>query len=143
MSLDEILGYCGLYCGGCGTFQATTKGTGIEYDPRTSTTCRGCNSNDVSIWCRDCEIKTCARERGLRYCLQCESYPCEKAERFRDDPRYPLHAATPALMARLSEVGLEAWAAEQRQKWICESCGREFGWFSQRCPGCGAAVNVR
>jgi len=23
MNLDETLGYCGLYCGGCGTFQAT------------------------------------------------------------------------------------------------------------------------
>ena len=67
MSTDEALGYCGLYCPGCGAFQATTRGAGIEYEPGLFTTCRGCNSSEVSIWCRDCEIRTCARERGLRF----------------------------------------------------------------------------
>jgi len=45
MSLDETLGYCGLYCGGCGAFQATAAGGGIEYEPGSVTTCRGCNSS--------------------------------------------------------------------------------------------------
>jgi redox-sensing transcriptional repressor len=140
VSTDEALGYCGLYCPGCGAFQATTRGTGIEYEPGLFTTCRGCNSSEVSIWCRDCEIRTCARERGLRYCLQCESYPCEKAERFLADPKCPFHSDTPALMARLNEIGLEAWAEEQSRKWVCKSCGGPFDWFSERCPTCGAEV---
>ncbi|HEY5160258.1 MAG TPA: DUF3795 domain-containing protein [Gaiellaceae bacterium] len=78
MNLDETLGYCGLYCGGCGTFQATAAGGGIEYEPGSITTCRGCNSNELSIWCSDCEIKSCAREKGLRYWLECAGFPCEK-----------------------------------------------------------------
>ena len=143
MRADEILGYCGLYCGGCGTYQATAAGGGIEYEPGFSTTCRGCNSNELSIWCSDCEIKDCAREKGLRYCLECEEFPCEKSRGFMDDARYPYHRDVPELMARLRRVGLETWAEEQRQKWICESCGSEFDWLSQQCPGCGAAVNVR
>jgi redox-sensing transcriptional repressor len=140
LSTDEALGYCGLYCPGCGAFQATIRGAGIEYEPGLFTTCRGCNSSEVSIWCRDCEIRTCARERGLRYCLQCESYPCEKAERFLGDPKCPFHSDTPALMARLSEIGLESWADEQSRRWICKSCGGPFDWFSERCPACGAEV---
>ncbi|HEY5478101.1 MAG TPA: redox-sensing transcriptional repressor Rex [Gaiellaceae bacterium] len=140
MSLDETLGYCGLYCGGCEAFQATAKGAGIEYEPGSFTTCRGCNSSEVSIWCSDCEIKICARERGSRYCLQCESYPCEKTKRFLDDPKCPYHSDTPVLMARLSEIGLEAWADEQSRKWICKSCGGPFDWFSERCPACGVEL---
>jgi len=140
VSSDDVLGYCGLYCGGCGVYQATATAKGIEYEPGSFTTCRGCNSSEVSIWCTDCEIKICARERGLRYCLQCESYPCDKAERFRDDAEYPYHADTPAMMVRLSEIGLEAWAEEQGQKWICKSCGSRIDWFAQRCSNCGVAL---
>jgi hypothetical protein len=143
MNADEVLGYCGLYCPGCGAYQATATGKGIEYEPGSFTTCRGCNSSEVSIWCRDCGIKTCARERGLRYCLECDSYPCEQAQSFRDDPDYSYHADTPVLMARLREIGLEAWAGEQELRWNCTSCGSRFDWFSERCPGCGAAVTTR
>ena len=142
MGLDEILGYCGLYCPGCGAYQATATGAGVEYKPGSFTTCRGCNSAEVSIWCSDCEIKNCARKRGLRYCLECEEFPCEKARGFMDDPEYPYHKDVPELMTRLREVGLEAWADEQSRKWVCRSCGSDFDWFMKSCPGCGAAVNA-
>ena len=46
------------------------------------------------------------------------------------------------MMARLRQVGLETWSEEQSRKWICKSCGHDFDWFSRRCPGRGAAVNV-
>jgi hypothetical protein len=143
MSLDEILGYCGLYCPGCSAYQATVAGGGIEYKPGSITTCRGCNSGEVSIWCADCEIKNCAREKGVRYCLRCADFPCEKSRGFMDDPRYPYHRDVPEMMARLNQVGLEKWAEEQSQRWICTSCGGGFDWFAKSCPGCGVAVNER
>lgn len=143
MNLDEILGYCGLYCPGCGAYQTTAAGGSIEYEPGSVTTCRGCNSSEVSIWCSDCEIKTCAREKGVRYCLECADFPCEKSHRFMDDPRYPYHRDVPETMTRLRKVGLEKWAEEQSQKWVCDSCGGGFDWFAKRCPGCGVVVNVR
>lgn len=142
MSLDETLGYCGLYCGGCGTFQATAAGEGIEYEPGSVTTCRGCNSSELSIWCTGCEIKTCARERGIRYCLECEEFPCEKSRSFMDDARYPYHRDVPEMMTRLRQVGLEKWSAEQSRRWICKSCGHQLDWFMQSCPGCGVSFNA-
>jgi rubrerythrin len=60
-----------------------------------------------------------------------------------DDPRYPYHKDVPEKMARLRQVGLELWSEEQSRKWICKSCGHDFDWFSQACPGCGVAVNLR
>lgn len=143
MSLDEILGYCGLYCRGCAVYQATEAGGGFEYEPGSVATCRGCNSSELSIWCSDCEIKNCARERGVRYCLECEDFPCDKSRRFMYDPELPYHRDVPEMMLRLRQVGLETWAEEQSRKWICKSCGADFSWFAQRCPGCGTAVNVR
>jgi hypothetical protein len=143
MSLDEILGYCGLYCPGCGVYQATATGGGLEYEPGSVTTCRGCNSGEVSLWCSDCEIKLCAREKGVRYCLECGDFPCEKSRGFMDDPRFPYHKDVPEMMERLSQVGLEQWAEEQSRKWVCANCGGGFDWFAESCPGCGIAVNKR
>lgn len=141
VNVDEILGYCGLYCGGCGAYQATAAGGGIEYEPGSVTTCCGCNSSELSLWCADCEIKTCARETGVRYCLECEEFPCAKSRRFLDDARFPYHKDVPEMMARLREVGLETWAEEQSEKWICTNCGSNFDWFSQRCPDCAVPLS--
>jgi hypothetical protein len=140
VSLDQILGFCGLYCPGCGTYQATAAGGGVEYEPGAFTTCRGCNSGRLGIWCSSCEIRDCARENGVRYCLQCAEFPCQKIQRFMDDPRFPYHKDVPGMMARLSEVGLETWAEEQDRRWLCTTCGSRFDWFAERCPGCGTAT---
>jgi hypothetical protein len=143
VSLEETLGYCGLYCAGCGAFQATVAGRGVEYEPGKFTTCRGCSSDELSIWCTDCEIKTCAREKGVRYCLECGDFACDKIQGFMDDPEYPYHKDVPAAMARLAQVGLETWSAEQDARWNCPSCGARFDWFATACPNCGGAVSTR
>jgi hypothetical protein len=141
VTLDEKLGYCGLYCGGCAAYQRTIAGESWEYAPGSFTTCRGCGSGELSPWCGDCDIKVCARERGHRFCLECEAFPCDKMQAFMDDPQYPYHRDVPAAMARLKEIGLEAWSAEQDARWNCPRCSGRFDWFARSCPGCGGAVN--
>jgi hypothetical protein len=140
MSFHETLGYCGLYCGGCRVFQATAAGPGLPADDGTYLRCLGCNSETLTPWCADCELKICARERGIRYCGLCGEAPCDKLTRFLDDPEYPYHKDVPEAMRRLTDVGLEAWSAEQDARWRCPSCGGRFDWFAKACPSCGAAV---
>ena len=136
---DALLGYCGLYCGGCQAYQETT--TGKKPADEDSTRCLGCASEVVASWCQECAIKDCARQKGLRTCRPCEEYPCEKLKAFTDDPRYPYHKAVHADMARLEEIGLEAWLAEQSERWVCPSCGNPYHWFARTCPTCGTRVN--
>lgn len=123
-----------MYCAGCGAFQGK---------PGSPVQCRGCNSSQLSPWCSGCGIKSCARERGLRYCLLCADFPCDKMQGFMDDPECPYHKDVPAAMARLSEIGLEAWSVEQDARWNCPTCGGRFDWFAKACPSCGAAVPGR
>lgn len=56
----ELASPCGLYCGSC-KFYITKN-------------CKGCKSK------RDekCPIWKCAEERGLRFCGECDDFPCEK-----------------------------------------------------------------
>jgi hypothetical protein len=70
-----------------------------------------------------CEIRKCAREKGVEICVYCDEYPCE---RFNDYllPRYP------ALLAdgqKLKEMGIDAWIAMQEKRYergYCLSDGR-------------------
>lgn len=136
---EELLGYCGLFCGGCQAYQETTAAAKPGAEP--TTRCLGCASDVVAPWCQECAIRDCSKEKGLRYCLPCEEYPCDKLDTFTNDPRYPYHKAVHADMAQLQEIGIPAWLEEQKARWICPSCGNRYHWFARRCPTCDARVN--
>lgn len=137
MSEDATLGYCGLYCGGCGAWQATQKGAPLLDDSGTPMLCDGCASDRLTGWCAVCTIKSCARGRGVRYCLECPENPCEMLTGFMNDPKYPYHQEVQGNMERLRAAGLATWTAEMRERYRCAGCGAEFNWFDAACPACG------
>jgi hypothetical protein len=58
-----------------------------------------------------CQIRSCARERGVDLCSQCANFRCGRIE--------ALAARYPTLLsdnARLQAVGLEQWLAEQAER---------------------------
>ena len=57
---EKILGKCGFYCGACPDF---LKGR-----------CKGCvlEHQNGDCFSRDCVIK-----KGLRFCGECEDFPCK------------------------------------------------------------------
>jgi hypothetical protein len=139
---DTVLGYCGLYCGGCQTYQETRTGAARDGtgDPKR---CDGCASTVLAPWCAECAIKACARGKGLRYCLLCSENPCEKLTAFMNDPRYPYHKDVQRDMVRLKEIGTDAWLREQATRWVCATCGSKYHWFARKCATCGTRVNAR
>jgi hypothetical protein len=139
---DGVLGYCGLYCGGCQTYQETRVGAAKDAEGK-PTRCDGCASSVLAPWCAQCAIRDCARAKGLRYCLLCPDNPCDKVRAFMNDPRYPYHKDVQADMARLREIGTDPWLREQAARWTCRSCGNKYHWFARKCPTCGTRVNEK
>ena len=111
--MERILGYCGLTCSECPVFKATqrdddegraevlqrqrekwakiyTKQYGREYKPE-DINCDGCPSVSPRIfwYCKECKIRTCAREKNLESCAYCEDYPCEPLSRLFEKSRVP------------------------------------------------------
>ena len=58
-----------------------------------------------------CQIRICARERGLDVCSQCTGFPCEHIKALA--ARYPTLIAD---NARMKAVGLEQWLVEQEER---------------------------
>lgn len=55
-----------------------------KFKPEGITGCDGCRTegNGLSSWCKQCEIRACARERKLENCAYCPDYTCGKLESF-------------------------------------------------------------
>jgi len=70
--------------------------------------CPGCRADGGYP---QCQIRACARERGVELCSECPDFPCHRVE--------ALAARYPTLIAdnrRLQAVGLEQWLSEQRER---------------------------
>jgi hypothetical protein len=134
---DKSLGYCGLYCGGCAIFQKTQSGRHQRDENNNPLICFGCNSDTTTKWCTDCEIKTCNRNKGHRFCYECNDNPCEILNRFINDPKYPYHTEVQENMKLLKEIGLEQWTKENEKKYHCGLCNNQTNWFETRCSACG------
>jgi hypothetical protein len=52
-----LVGYCGLYCGACGSYLKDR--------------CPGCHENQHATWCK---VRECCRQEGYSTCAECGTY---------------------------------------------------------------------
>ena len=96
----KLVGRCGLYCGAC---RAYLKGK-----------CRGCAENVKATWCK---VRACCEENGYATCADCWAHADPKeCRKFHNVISrvigFVLRSDRPACIARIREVGLEAYAQE-------------------------------
>lgn len=98
--MEEVLAYCGLVCHTCVIYLATReednekraemrveiareikKHYGEEHRPEDIADCDGCWTETGKLFCKNCEIRKCAREKGIENCAHCGRYACKKLEK--------------------------------------------------------------
>ena len=104
--MDEVISYCGLLCQGCAIYLATREVNdekkakmraeiaqvikehyGVEHKPEDIADCDGCRTEGGRLFCKECQIRKCAREKGIESCASCTEYACEKLKKlFATDP---------------------------------------------------------
>lgn len=139
--------YCGLNCGACPVLGANERGDeewlkkAAESEPCKieDIRCHGCKTDVTAMFCTDCEIRLCAREKGLEFCNQCLEFPCKTITEFRND-RHPHHSVIFKNLRTIHEKDVEVWLAEEEVRWSCKNCGTRFYWYSKECPECGAEL---
>lgn len=130
-SEEWVIAVCGLNCAKCDIYQAShgdeeTRAKTIEWfrkeleldvDPE----CDACRGPLEHHWSPDCRFLSCAKEKGHRYCFECDDFPCEKLDEFSSDG-YAHHRRTVENMKRMKEMGLDAWIMDQKKKGQCVFC---------------------
>ena len=97
----HMMSYCGIMCDKCEAFIATQMKDNVELEKvakkwsndvlklkSEDVICDGCHGNKkIFMWCKECPIRICCREKNLENCAYCESYPCNKLNpSFKNDP---------------------------------------------------------
>lgn len=94
--MNELTAFCGLDCGQCGAFIATkedddnkraevaalwSKMFNAEIEAK-QINCSGCRTVEGAKFshCNVCEIRRCARDKGVESCAFCEEYACAKLD---------------------------------------------------------------
>ena len=112
-----MIAYCGLTCHTCAIYLATREANkdkqrgmraeiaqvcnekyGTHYKPEDITDCDGCRTKGGRLFagCTTCQIRKCARDKGVENCAYCNGYPCEELEK--------LFATEPDAKTRLDEI---------------------------------------
>ena len=113
-----LQGRCGLFCGGCEIYIAYAtdnkecrrqialdcgQARGKAMLPE-QVKCLGCKAPDASYWKTKCKIRICAEDRGVEFCYQCRSYPCDNLQEFHEN-----RPEARENLRLISKIGPEAW----------------------------------
>lgn len=96
---SKNIAMCGLDCSFCAAFIATQNNdnqlrgkTAQEWTKRyqkdgrnrppvktENINCQGClSAGSVYLYCRQCAVRKCGLEKGIKNCKECQDYRCEK-----------------------------------------------------------------
>ena len=138
---DELIAYCGLFCGACSFKVAYDENDRIhienmpeKYDKFRNMPLEFCPGCRLENQCGNCDIKDCAEKKDVKYCSQCDEFPCQKLDDFNKDG-IPHHSESIENLQQLKQLGPESWIALQKQKWTCE-CGTKHSWYQKNCKKC-------
>ncbi|HOD28820.1 MAG TPA: DUF3795 domain-containing protein [Syntrophales bacterium] len=136
---------CGLYCGACGIMIAhqennlklkekLTQVYGVAVD---EIRCEGCLSDAPFFFCKVCSIKSCAQEKKIAGCFQCDDFPCKIIDEFAFPvARQVMLRSVPAW----KKLGTEQWMAEEEKRYSCPHCGCRLFRGVKRCRNCKEEV---
>ena len=152
---------CGLYCGVCAIYMAgrdnnlkfkerlvdVYKGNvpgkgkldGSETLSVDDIKCSGCLSDEVFIYCKQCEIKNCTTEKGYTGCHQCDQFPCQHIEDF------PMTVGKKVILRTIpywKEVGTDKFVENEESRYVCSECGNKVFRGVVKCNKCKAELDL-
>lgn len=109
---------------------------------RKKRTCPGCRGPEESqpTYCRRCQIRACALNRGSDFCFDCQSFPCALIKRMdkRYRERYQVSLIENAI--RIKTVGAKQFLVGEKEKWTCSHCGGVICLHDRACSECGQTI---
>jgi len=139
---------CGLYCGACTLFIATKedparlKALSERFQlPEETMKCNGCRSDNRGPYCQTCKMVSCAAERGIEFCSECDDYPCNELKQFQSERPHRIELWDD--LGRIKEIGYKAWLAEIKENYTCSKCQSLNSAYDIKCRKCGEEPSCR
>lgn len=155
MTNPDYMAPCGLYCGVCAIMRANQnndekfkeilvgvykgKLAGSENLSAKDIYCEGCLSDKRFMYCEKCDIRDCAKEKGITGCHECGDFPCKMINQFlMPVGKKVILRAVPH--RRIS--GSEQWVRDEEARYICPSCNHKLFRGARRCNKCKTEIDL-
>jgi hypothetical protein len=98
ISNTDLVAYCGLYCGACGSYLKDR--------------CPGCHANEKATWCK---VRTCCKEHQYSSCAECKEFVDPRACRKFNNViskviGFVLRSDRPACIMQIKSLGIQGHA---------------------------------
>ena len=137
-----IASVCGLYCGACSIYIATTedparlkKHASYFKTSEEELKCYGCRAEKRAIFCQNCNLKSCAANYGVEFCGECPEFPCQEFKNFQAE--YPHRNEIWQDMENIKKIGVNKWLKEAAENYSCSKCGTVNSPYDCKCRKCG------
>lgn len=101
--MEYPYGYCGMTCALCSRFRTEGKSR-----------CLGC-SND-GYYTDVCKVHHCCRDKGVRHCVVCDVFPCERVEKMGDFRDLDTNHVKERACREIELDGFCNWYVEYRER---------------------------
>jgi hypothetical protein len=119
MDVKSVTAPCGMDCFNCPMFvlniteEFKLKISGLAQCPPEEVPCSGCRlQGSCGVMMKDCKTLSCVNKKGLEFCSDCSSFPCEYLQPCASRADVIPHNMKLYNLCRIKTVGLEAWAKE-------------------------------
>lgn len=106
--------------------------------------CEGCFNSDIGKpeHCRKCKIKQCTAIKCVKYCFECNEFPCKFIKNLEKSYkiRYSISLIENSMVVK--QEGLEAFMKRQQYDYKCD-CGGIISLHDAECSECKKTEKVR
>ena len=136
----QLAAACGTYCGACPSYLARHSEDESIERPNPWGDCDGCLSGGLlASHCRACSIRLCAlNKQDVTRCSDCGELPCYRVTNLINQGDYPHRQEYLPNLAKIHEMGVEEWVANEEERWRCPQCRLPMMWYDTECARCGA-----
>lgn len=131
---NNMVAICGMDCTVCYKYLVTKK-----YAKK----CNGCKYDDETLpeHCWKCKIKYCAQNKNLKYCFDCEEYPCKWIKNL--DKSYKQRYKTSLIGDGffIKENGIKEFLKREKEKWTCSNCNGIISLHDRFCSECQKPID--
>lgn len=159
--IPDLISPCGLYCGVCAIYIAhrddnhkfkerlvglyqggiASKGTLPDSDMLSTKDirCHGCSSDDLFMYCKQCNIRDCVKEKGYTGCHECNDFPCHYIDEM------PMAVGKKVILRSVPyrrEFGTEKWVKDEEARYHCPECGNKVFRGVVKCNACKTKLDL-
>jgi len=119
-SYRDLAAPCGLDCFNCKVYienisQGTISRLSKIFDiDEGSVRCAGCREQrGRRLNFSECATFNCAEERGIKFCYECDQFPCPLLQPIADGLQWYPHNLKLYNLCRIKKVGVDTWIREE------------------------------